>query len=207
MQGSNSERSDFKRRLCDLGAEGRPRRELQLWWTEVGLSDWSGAWAWPGLLLREVAHQLLPGQVDQVLTSWSPIFSLHYISLCRQWSGSLEDNAEAITDLNTDAAFASPAHQVKREEAPFKEVIIVIIGTCRKKIRFDLLTGVKAAQQSGSILLLSARLPLQRPLPRRLLQLSVRRRTSFRLTRRRHPLHLQTRRNHSWETKWRAGGY
>ena len=51
------------------------------------------------------------------------------ISLCRQWSGSLEDNAEAITDLNTDAAFASPAHQVKIEQAPFKEVMV---GTSEK---------------------------------------------------------------------------
>ena len=73
------------------------------------------------------SHHGLPSShimVSQVLTSWSPIFSRFmspqtvHISLCRQWSGSLEDNAEAITDLNTDAAFASPAHQVKIEQAP-----------------------------------------------------------------------------------------
>ena len=70
------------------------------------------------------------------------LVSSHCISLRRRWSGSLEDNAEAITDLNTDAAFASPAHQVKREQAPFKEMII---GTSRKKDTFRLVSRCQSS--------------------------------------------------------------
>jgi len=50
-------------------------------------------------------------ELDQVSVSERLLTSFY---LGRQWSGRLEDNAKGITDLNTDAAFASPAHQVSK---------------------------------------------------------------------------------------------
>jgi len=60
---------------------------------------------------RSVSLTGLAPELDQVSVSERLLTSFY---LGRQWSGSLEDNAEAITDLNTDAAFASPAHQVSK---------------------------------------------------------------------------------------------
>ena len=64
----------------------------------------------------------------------------------RSWLGSLEENQDGVTDLHTDAIFASPAFEVILNQSPdqlFRE-------------------GFQTARQGGSSLFLSSRFSLQR---------------------------------------------
>ena len=76
-----------------------------LWRQEVVLSDGSRGGSWIGDIDREASHKLLSGQGLKFYIS-RPL--LHP----RTWTGTLEENQDAITDLHTDSTFASPAFEV-----------------------------------------------------------------------------------------------
>ena len=72
-------------------------------------------------------------------------FHIHLDNL-RSWTGSLEENQDAITDLHTDSIFATPAFEVS-----------LSLNHSHRSCE-----GVEIPQQSSSSLLLSSGFPLQR---------------------------------------------
>ena len=147
------------------------RKYLQFRRQQVVLCDCFWNWSRCCDIHWETAHKLLPGQVKPLFKP----FPIH-LDILRSWTGSLEENQDAITDLHTDSIFATPAFEV-------------ILSQNHNHLSCE---GVEIPQQSCSGLLLSPGLPLQR------LHLWGRIRRSkhqqrIRGTCRRHSLHLQER--------------
>jgi len=97
---------------------------------------------------RSLSLTGLAPELDQVSTSERLLTSFY---LGRRWSGSLEDNAEAITDLNTDAAFASPAHQVSKQHSKVAPAYSYLLASRCNDLSIGVFFNSPSAEEPGFV--------------------------------------------------------